>query len=158
MTVRGIASDPAGSVQTYRWEQMSGTSVSIANASQASASFTAPQVSGSEELTFRLTVADTDGASASDEMAVTVADYGRLEVALSGNVKHHSPYAGIPGAGIRVRQFDGVSRVVGIAETTAGGQYSVQVRANPGKLTVSAEEGQLDDRRSPMRRSRALPV
>ena len=90
VTLRGIASDPAGSVQTYRWEQMSGTSVSIANASQASASFTAPQVSGSEELTFRLTVADTDGASASDEVAVTVADYGRLEVALSGNVKHHS--------------------------------------------------------------------
>ncbi|MCY4598687.1 MAG: SUMF1/EgtB/PvdO family nonheme iron enzyme [Acidobacteria bacterium] len=138
VTLSGIASDPDGPVQTYRWEQLSGTSVSIAKASQASASFTAPRVSGSEELTFRLTVADSDGATASDEMAVTVAEYGQLEVALSGNVKHYSTYAGIPGAGIRVRQFDGVSRVVAVAETTAGGQYSVQVRANPGRLTVSA--------------------
>ena len=139
VTLRGVASDPDGLVQTYRWEQISGVSASIANASQATASFVAPQVSGTEELAFRLTVTDDAAATTSDSVVVKITDYGRRRVAISGTVKNRSTYAGIAGARIHVRQFDGVSRVVGVAETTAGGQYSVHVRANPGRLTVTAD-------------------
>lgn len=39
VALRGSASDPDGKVQTYRWEQVEGPSVSISNADQASASF-----------------------------------------------------------------------------------------------------------------------
>ncbi|MCA0899155.1 glycosyl hydrolase family 18 protein [Microbulbifer agarilyticus] len=56
---------------TYSWVQVSGTSVTLQNASSASASFTAPAVSADEELVFSLTVSDGE-ASDSDQVAVTV--------------------------------------------------------------------------------------
>ncbi|MBY6191880.1 chitinase [Microbulbifer agarilyticus] len=56
---------------TYSWVQVSGTSVTLQNASSASASFTAPAVSSDEELVFSLTVSDGE-ASDSDQVSVTV--------------------------------------------------------------------------------------
>ena len=52
--LRGSASDPDGTIQAYRWEQVEGPSVSISNANQASASFVAPKVKGYQVLVFRL--------------------------------------------------------------------------------------------------------
>ena len=46
----GRASDSAGTVQTYRWEQIAGHPVSLSNANQASASFVAPVVKGSQQV------------------------------------------------------------------------------------------------------------
>ena len=137
--LRGSASDPDGTIQTYRWEQVDGPSVSLSNADQASASFVAPEATGSQVLTFRLTAVDDNNATATDDMVVTIAKYGRLGITLSGTVKNHATYRGISGASITVSQYKGgTSRMAGEAKTNRNGNYSVQVRVNPGRLTVTA--------------------
>jgi len=64
------SSDSDGSISSYSWSQISGTSVSLQGASTATASFTAPNVA--ETLEFRLTVRDNGGATATDTVAVTI--------------------------------------------------------------------------------------
>lgn len=72
VTLAGSATDSDGSVSTYAWTQLSGPTVSLTNAGSASANFVAPGVSAATVLTFRLTATDNDGASASDDVQVTV--------------------------------------------------------------------------------------
>ena len=68
------SSDPdAGDTLTYKWEQApgaSGSEITLSDAAAASPTFTAP--SGPAALTFKLTVTDSQGASASDTVSVTV--------------------------------------------------------------------------------------
>ena len=143
VTLSGTGSDNDGTVASYQWEQIAGPSVALSNENQASASFVAPEVDGSAALTFRLTIVDNDGGTASDEIAVTIRDYGRLEVSLSGTVRSYSADyatagAGISGAAVTVTQYAGTSRTLGVAETDANGKYSIQLRANPGRVNVNA--------------------
>jgi serine protease len=58
---------------TYAWTQTAGTTVTLANANTANASFTAPAAVGT--LTFRLTVTDnaTPARTATDDVVITVA-------------------------------------------------------------------------------------
>ena len=72
VVLAGTASDPDGTIVSYLWEQTGGTTVSLAGTAAATAMFTTPDVSMDETLTFRLTVTDDDGATASDEVSVTV--------------------------------------------------------------------------------------
>ena len=73
VTLSGSGLDSDGSIASYAWTQVSGTSVDLQDAASASASFEAPdKVSGMEELVFRLTVTDNRGEVASDEVSVTV--------------------------------------------------------------------------------------
>ena len=148
VTLRGSALDPDGKVETYRWQQIAGPSVSLSNESQASASFVAPKVEGGVTLTFRLRVTDDNNATATDKVMVKIAKYRRQEnplsgtilgILLSGTVKNHSTYRGISGAAITVRQYQGdISQKVGTARTSRDGKYTVQVRVKPGRLTVTA--------------------
>ncbi len=73
--LQGVGNDAetaAGSL-TFAWTQVGGTpTVSIANASAAAATFTAPDVTAETSLTFRLTVTDEGGLSATAETTVTV--------------------------------------------------------------------------------------
>ena len=71
VTLTGTASsDPDGSIAAYAWTQTAGTTVTLSGASSDTASFTAPNVA--ETLTFQLAVTDDQGATASDEVSVTV--------------------------------------------------------------------------------------
>ena len=70
VTLAASASDPEGSALTYLWTQTSGTPVVLSGAGTASASFTAPLVSGA--LAFTVAVTDAQGASAADGVVVTV--------------------------------------------------------------------------------------
>ena len=66
------SSDADGAIAGYQWAQTAGPTVSLSNADQASASFVAPDADAAVTLTFRLTVTDDDGATASDAVSVTV--------------------------------------------------------------------------------------
>ncbi|MGY3688416.1 glycosyl hydrolase family 18 protein [Vibrio coralliilyticus] len=66
------SSDSDGSVASYAWEQLSGTSVSLTGANIAQASFDVAEVTQTETLTFKLTVTDNEGATGTDTVVVTV--------------------------------------------------------------------------------------
>ena len=70
----GIGSDSDGTIVSYSWQQDSGATVTILNADTANASFIAPMVGVTENLVFRLTVTDNEGATASDITTVSVID------------------------------------------------------------------------------------
>ena len=73
VTLDGSASsDPDGEALSYAWAQQSGSSVTLAGANAARASFTAPDMPGG--LAFTLTVTDPGGLSDSDGVTVTVRD------------------------------------------------------------------------------------
>ncbi len=60
---------------SFAWSQVSGTAATINNSGTANANFTAPDIaSGSDILTFRLTVTDSTGRTATDDIDVTVND------------------------------------------------------------------------------------
>lgn len=71
ITLDGTASfDPEGRQLRFRWEQVLGTDVGLANADQAIVSFIAPNVD--DTLTFRLNVTDTLGFSDTCEVSVLI--------------------------------------------------------------------------------------
>ncbi len=73
VTLAGAGSDADGTVASYAWSQRSGAAVTLSGADQASATFTAPALTTTSALVFRLTVTDDSGASASDDVTVEVA-------------------------------------------------------------------------------------
>ncbi|MCG8040349.1 MAG: PKD domain-containing protein, partial [Candidatus Thiodiazotropha endolucinida] len=72
VTLNGSGSDSDGTVVDYQWSQLGGLAVSLANADQQIASFTAPSVSSSESLQFSLTITDDAGDRVTDHVTVTV--------------------------------------------------------------------------------------
>ena len=72
VVLSGTGNDLDGTIASYGWTQTGGTTVSLTGASSATATFTAPDVSSDETLTFRFTVTDDAGAQASDDVRVTV--------------------------------------------------------------------------------------
>ena len=62
----GSGSDPDGDELSFLWEQQEGSPVSLENADQAQASFTAPEVDQDRIFYFSLTATDNDGDRASD--------------------------------------------------------------------------------------------
>ncbi len=75
VALQGVGNDAETAAEslTFAWSQVAGTpTVSIANASTATASFTAPDVTEDTELTFRLTVTDEGGLSASAETTIAI--------------------------------------------------------------------------------------
>jgi len=69
VTLDGSSSyDPLGETLSYRWQQINGTTVALANATSAKATFTA--VAGNS-YGFRLTVTNTDGLSGTATTSVT---------------------------------------------------------------------------------------
>ena len=85
VTLSGAASrDPDGTIASYAWKQTGGTIVSLSGADSDTAMFTAPDVSADETLTFSLTVTDSDGAEAIDEVAVMVRRVNKPPIADAG--------------------------------------------------------------------------
>jgi choice-of-anchor B domain-containing protein len=70
VVISGTASDPENDALTYEWAQISGTGVTIANSNERQATFVAPSIAGSLELS--LTVTDAKGAQATDSVVITV--------------------------------------------------------------------------------------
>lgn len=70
VTLTGSGTDSDGTISSYSWTQTSGASVTLASASSASTTFTTPDISADETLTFELTVTDNDGATTVDSVEV----------------------------------------------------------------------------------------
>jgi uncharacterized protein YkwD len=74
VNVAGQGNDIDGTISSWAWTWVSGVPVSLQNANTKTVSFTAPDTAGTIQL--RLTVTDDDGASASDDIVVTVEEPG----------------------------------------------------------------------------------
>jgi len=71
ITLNGSGSyDPLGETLTYAWTQLTGPSVALSNANTVTATFTA---AAGQSYTFKLTVRNTDGLSASASTSVSTA-------------------------------------------------------------------------------------
>jgi hypothetical protein len=69
------SSDSDGSIASYSWSQTgNGPSVTLSDTSAAQPTFTAPDVSSDQTLTFEVEVTDDDGATTTDTVSVTVTD------------------------------------------------------------------------------------
>jgi hypothetical protein len=74
VTLDGSASrDPDGTITAYRWTQVSGPAVSLANGTTSRANFQAPRLTSLSTLRFQLTVTDNLGLASSHTCTVTVA-------------------------------------------------------------------------------------
>jgi len=80
----GSGYDPDGFIVNYAWEQIDGPEVTLENANEATASFSAPAVEDTTSITFKLTVTDNDDATASDVVFVTVTNVNMAPVADAG--------------------------------------------------------------------------
>jgi chitinase len=65
-----MASDSDGSIVSYLWEQVSGMSVTLNNATSSQADFDIPTIIGVTNLVFSLTVTDNQGATDTDEVLI----------------------------------------------------------------------------------------
>lgn len=72
VTVTGGGSDPDGSIVSWSWIQVSGTTVSLSGADSNEVSFTAPD--SATTIRLRLTVTDDGGKSDSDDVYITVTE------------------------------------------------------------------------------------
>jgi len=135
--------DPDGSLKAYRWEQISGPSVSLTGPTGVKAQFIAPSVSAQASLSFRLTVTDDSGQTASDTVdvtvkpeqsaAVTVAESDTVVVGQSDQAQWHTVQL--------AHSF--VSPVVFAQVVTRNGAQPVTVRIKD--VTVKAFKLQLDE-------------
>ncbi|HET6724638.1 MAG TPA: hypothetical protein VFH85_01360 [Gammaproteobacteria bacterium] len=80
-SLRGTGKDSDGSISSYTWTQTAGPSVKLAVSADdpAEVSYTAPDVSQTTQLKFELTVTDDSGATASDDVTVSVAPTIKLQ-------------------------------------------------------------------------------
>lgn len=72
VTLSGSGTDTDGTIASYQWSQTAGPAVTLTNADSATATFTAPRVTGDTVLSFMLVVTDNGGASGVASVNVTV--------------------------------------------------------------------------------------
>jgi uncharacterized protein (TIGR03382 family) len=72
VTLTGSGTDPDGEGLSVEWTQASGPAVSLSEAHALSPTFTAPEVSQTTAVAFKLRVTDPQGLSAEDTVTVTV--------------------------------------------------------------------------------------
>jgi len=71
VTLSGSGIDSDGSIASYSWSQVSGSSVDLTNSDMATATFVVPAIDANEDLVLRLTVTDNEGATAMSDVTVT---------------------------------------------------------------------------------------
>ncbi|MCJ8274682.1 MAG: YHYH protein, partial [Psychrosphaera sp.] len=86
VTLNGVASaDSDGNIVSYRWQQIAGAAITLADPELVSPVFTTIQDSGGESLSFELTVTDNSGSTDTDTVIIYVyaadptAEYSYIE-------------------------------------------------------------------------------
>ncbi len=136
--LNGTATDSDGSIESYSWAQTSGETVSLTDADTATATFTTPDIGGL--LEFSLTVADNQGATATDSVTINVSDE---KVSVSGIITFDLvPFAAsrigldysniqqAPARGLVVEAVDESSNVLLSTLTDSQGRYDLRVDSN----------------------------
>jgi secreted PhoX family phosphatase len=72
VTLTATATDDSGPIQSGTWSQVSGPTVTLANAGAVTTTFLAPNVATSTPLVFRFTAKDTGGAEGTGDTTVTI--------------------------------------------------------------------------------------
>ncbi|MBQ4863921.1 hypothetical protein J8L98_19730 [Pseudoalteromonas sp. MMG013] len=78
LTVTATATDTDGTIASYAWEQISGTALELSGTDTASIQFTAPNMTESESVVLRLTVADDKAATTSKDFSVSLEAYDAI--------------------------------------------------------------------------------
>ena len=73
VTLTGEGVDSDGSIADYSWTQITGITVTLANADSKTATFTTPDIDIDEILTFSLMITDNEGSTAVDSVDIVVA-------------------------------------------------------------------------------------
>lgn len=141
VSLDGSASTDDRQIASYAWEQIEGDTVVLENQGSAVASFDAPEVAENQTLlmTFELTVTDSNGASSTDTVVVTIIDTPEVST-LQGkvtydHVQHNQSnntldYAGAVAANVRGATVELLSTGGAILSTTTtdeSGDYSFEV-------------------------------
>ncbi len=131
VTLDGSGSnDPSGAAITaYAWTQLAGPGVTLDDASAVKPTFTAPAAAAAETLTFRLTITNAAGETASDTCDVKV-----LPIAFAPVVTYAT---GNNPVGVAAADFDGDGVPdIATANRNAG---TVSVLLNDGRGTLKAK-------------------
>ena len=89
VSLDGSGSSDDRGIASYLWTQTAGDNVTLENSTSVTASFTAPEVAENEtkSMTFDLTVTDSNGASSTDSVGVTIIDTP-AQSTLSGKITY----------------------------------------------------------------------
>ncbi|MGK5093650.1 chitobiase/beta-hexosaminidase C-terminal domain-containing protein, partial [Deltaproteobacteria bacterium TL4] len=134
-TLDGTASsDLDGTIASYHWEQTAGSSATIADATSAQTTFTAPSIeTNQEELRFQLTVTDNQGLN--DTATLTVQVNNTLPVAVIKSITPSAPHQGqvveFQGSGPKAETIIDYSwRLIKIENNTDGSPAEIGTTAN----------------------------
>ncbi len=154
------SSDPDGAIAAYAWTQTAGPAVTLVNGNTATPSFTAPDVTAAEVLTFQLTVTDNSPANPkqdTDTVDITVEPPNTPPVANAGADQSVNEQSTVNLDGTGSTDSDGTiasyawSQTAGTAVTLTGGNTATPSFTAPSvdaagetltfELTVTDDDG-----------------
>lgn len=77
-TITANASDSDGSISSYSWKQINGTTLELNVTDSATAEFVAPSIVEDESITVSVTATDNNGSSVTQEVSVHVSAYQNI--------------------------------------------------------------------------------
>lgn len=83
--LNGYGEDNDGTIVSYAWTQLSGPTVTLNNANNSTASFTAPAVNAATPLSFKLTVTDNKNSIGNNEIVITILPLNKAPIAINDN-------------------------------------------------------------------------
>ncbi len=105
VTLSGEGEDVDGEIVSYKWSQVSGTSVAFEGGDTQYLSFVAPETSHQQQvLAFKLTVVDDKGAESADVVQIIVKPAMSKENAKSASIAKVNPVVSYGGEVIAVNQ------------------------------------------------------
>lgn len=97
VTLTAAATDSDGTVAGYKWTQKSGLSATLTNTNAATLSFTAPNTTKDEVLTFTVEATDNEGDVSSKDVTVNVANNKAPTIAISDfSINEKMPVSVVP--------------------------------------------------------------